>query len=111
MVAPIVRGAKSTTPLLPYAPLTNRGITQMEKLRQAHAKEKKEALAEFRSFKRGAKAREESIQARPAHVFPANEQHCCVVLLQHHWLRLRPWGARPPECRKVPPSSPPQKTS
>lgn len=42
----------------------------MEKLRQAHAKEKKEALAEFRSFKRSAKAREESIQARPVHVFP-----------------------------------------
>lgn len=35
----------------------------MEKLRQAHAKEKKEALAEFRSFKRSAKAREESMQA------------------------------------------------
>lgn len=34
----------------------------MEKLRQAHAKEKKEALAEFRTFKRNAKAREESIQ-------------------------------------------------
>ncbi|CAN0136347.1 unnamed protein product, partial [Scytosiphon promiscuus] len=34
----------------------------VEKLRQTHAKEKKEALAEFRSFKRTAKAREESIQ-------------------------------------------------
>lgn len=37
---------------------------QMEKLRQAHAKEKKEALAEFRAFKRSSKAREESIQAK-----------------------------------------------
>ncbi len=35
----------------------------MEKLREAHAKEKKEALAEFRAFKRSAKAREENIQA------------------------------------------------
>ncbi|CAM9691109.1 unnamed protein product [Ectocarpus sp. 12 AP-2014] len=35
---------------------------QVDKLRQAHAKEKKEALAEFRTFKRNAKAREESIQ-------------------------------------------------
>lgn len=36
----------------------------MDKLRQAHAKEKKEALAEFRAFKRTAKDREESIQVR-----------------------------------------------
>lgn len=35
----------------------------MEKLRKAHLTEKKEALAEFRAFKRSAKAREESIQA------------------------------------------------
>ncbi|CAB1115098.1 unnamed protein product [Ectocarpus sp. CCAP 1310/34] len=35
---------------------------QVDKLRQAHAKEKEEALAEFRTFKRNAKAREESIQ-------------------------------------------------
>lgn len=37
---------------------------QMEKLRQAHAKDKKEALAEFRVFKRNARDREESIQVR-----------------------------------------------
>ena len=37
---------------------------QMDKLRQAHAKEKKEALAEFRAFKRSARDREESIQVQ-----------------------------------------------
>lgn len=59
------------TGLLPLTALRNvfvhvlpmRRAYQMEKLRQAHAKEKKEALAEFRAFKRSAKAREESIQA------------------------------------------------
>ncbi|CAM9566020.1 unnamed protein product [Pylaiella littoralis] len=35
---------------------------QVEKLRQTHAKEKKDALAEFRNFKRTTKAREENIQ-------------------------------------------------
>lgn len=44
---------------------TNGGTNQMEKLREAHAKEKKQALAEFRTFKRSAKAREESIQVIP----------------------------------------------
>lgn len=58
--------------LIPHAvfvsvPPPTVGKTQMEKLRQAHAKEKKDALAEFRNFKRSAKGREESIQAILVH--------------------------------------------
>lgn len=35
---------------------------QLEKLRVAHAREKKEAMGEFKAFKRMAKEREENIQ-------------------------------------------------
>lgn len=38
------------------------GHAQMDKLRAVHAQEKREALAEFRAFKRSAREREESLQ-------------------------------------------------
>lgn len=75
-------------------------MNQIEKLRQTHAKEKKEALAEFRSFKRSAKAREESIQAIPAQILFAAE---CVVsfhcILGN--LRQKFFGSTTPGCRQA----------
>ena len=44
-------------------------LAQLEKLRQVHAKEKKEALEEFRAFKRSTKEREEAIQVRNVTAF------------------------------------------